>query len=71
MSQSYYNLSAQDTYHDDNDPFEFDLSRPLKDYPYPPRKTTFDLQPDTINLLPTYHEIEVWCVVCDFSSFDR
>jgi len=68
MSQYYYNPSAQDTYHDENDLFEFDLSRPLKDYPYPPRQTTFDLQPNTINSLPTYHEAEVWCVVCETSA---
>ena len=54
MSQFYYNLPAQNTYHDENNPFEFDLSRPLKDYPYPPRQTTFDFQSDTIHLLPTY-----------------
>lgn len=68
MSQYYYNMSAQDTYHDENDHLEPDLSRPLRDYLYPPMQTTFDLQLDTIHLLPTYHEIEVWFSVCETSA---
>lgn len=68
MSQYCYNLSAQDSYHDENDPLEPDLSRLLRDYQYPSRQTTFDLQKDTIHLLPTYHESEVWCAVCETSA---